>query len=133
MLGHERHHLAGDLQIRNITVEIDPVQRLDVQANMAIKQIVHRDCRWSGHDPSLRLPANSNQPQTRRSEAKPHWCPAPEVRVICLMRSGVRCLVRVQVLPTRPESVVNRYQLRGFYHGWYVNRCACDWRGAAIF
>ena len=59
--GHERHHLTAHLQGRHIAVEIDPIQTLEIQRHVSIKQIVHRH-RLS-HDHSLR--------RTRATQASP--------------------------------------------------------------
>jgi hypothetical protein len=40
--GHEPHHLPGDLKVRHIAVEIDPVQALQIQGHVTIQKIVHR-------------------------------------------------------------------------------------------
>ncbi len=42
MRSHERHHLAGDLKIRHVAVEIDPVQALDIQGHVTIEKLIHR-------------------------------------------------------------------------------------------
>src|SRR6266508_1631498 len=49
---------------------IDPVQTLDVQPDMTFEQLVDRHRR---HSPDCPAPRHPRQPQTRRSEAKPHW------------------------------------------------------------
>jgi hypothetical protein len=40
MLGEKRHHLARDLQIRNIRIQVDPVQAFEVEDYMAIQDLV---------------------------------------------------------------------------------------------
>lgn len=49
MLPHERGHLTTNLQIWHVAVEIHPIQRLDVQPDMPLKQIIHGQ---SCHSPS---------------------------------------------------------------------------------
>lgn len=39
---HEHGHLTAHLQRRHVAVEIDPIQTLDIQAGVPLKQIVHR-------------------------------------------------------------------------------------------
>ena len=48
VLGHEPHHLPGDLKVRHVAVEIDPVQALQIQGHVTIQKIVHRQ-RFSHH------------------------------------------------------------------------------------
>ena len=71
MPGHEPDHLPRRLQLRDIAVEIDPIQTLQIKRHVPIEKIVHRQ--RLGHHHSLRAPCHPRQPQTRRSEAKPHW------------------------------------------------------------
>jgi len=42
MRGHKRHHLPSHLQVRDIAVQIDPVQTLHIEAHMPVKNIVYR-------------------------------------------------------------------------------------------
>src|SRR5664279_4704299 len=76
VITHEVRHLPTHLQIRHITVEVDPVQTLQIQHHMPIKKIVHR--RHRSHTNSLTVSDSVNQPSARRSEAKPHWVLRPE-------------------------------------------------------
>jgi hypothetical protein len=43
MLGQERDHLAADLQVGDVGVEVDAIQALQVQPHMPIQQIVDVD------------------------------------------------------------------------------------------
>jgi hypothetical protein len=63
MLGHERGHLPTDLQVRHVTVELDPVQALKVQRHMTIEQIIHRHRHRCSHSHSLN--------RTRRARPAP--------------------------------------------------------------
>ncbi|GAB2446438.1 hypothetical protein GCM10027062_29730 [Nocardioides hungaricus] len=71
MRGHERGDLPRDLQVRHVPVEMDPVQALHIERGMTIKKIT--DPKDVAHHHSVRPPARPGQPQTRRSEAEPHW------------------------------------------------------------
>jgi len=80
--GEKRHHLPADLQqVRDVGVEIDAFQALDVQDNVTVQRVV--DIAHRRHDPpppredSLGLPSTRTIPAvtthvevaTRRSEA----------------------------------------------------------------
>lgn len=71
MTVQKRHHLPGHLQIWHIPVQINPVQALHIQRHMPIKQIIHPH--HIGHRHSMPAPHPPDQPQARRSEAKPRW------------------------------------------------------------
>jgi hypothetical protein len=47
MPGQERDHLPADLQVRHVTVQIDPVQTLQVEPDMPVEKLVDRH---RGHD-----------------------------------------------------------------------------------
>ncbi|HEY3059582.1 MAG TPA: hypothetical protein VGL99_11455 [Chloroflexota bacterium] len=55
VLGEKRHHLAGYLQIRNVRIQVGPVEALKVEHNVAIKELVdvadscHHPCRPQLH------------------------------------------------------------------------------------
>gem|GEM_PF-2978540 len=72
MRGQEANNLARDLEIRNVGVEVDPIQTLQIQRHMSIEDIIHGH--QLGHDPQ-RGPSSSvlTSPPPRRSEAEPHW------------------------------------------------------------
>ena len=55
VLGHERDHLAAGLQDRDVRVEVDPVQALDVQHRMPVQQLP--GCHYMRHYDHLPLPA----------------------------------------------------------------------------
>ncbi|WP_426939038.1 hypothetical protein ACQCSV_01550 [Pseudarthrobacter sp. S3] len=40
MPDHERNHLAADLQGRDLAVEIDPVQALNIQGHVAVENLI---------------------------------------------------------------------------------------------
>jgi hypothetical protein len=65
----ERHHLPTHLQVRHIAVQVDPIQALDVQGHLPIKHTVHRQ--RAGHRHRLPALQGPDQPEARRSEAKP--------------------------------------------------------------
>jgi hypothetical protein len=81
--GQERHHLGAGLQLGDVGVEVDAVQALDVQPDMAVQDIVDRDYARAHdrlpHPPTGRRSSASPQRKhqlnhpTGRSEAKPHW------------------------------------------------------------
>jgi hypothetical protein len=66
MRDQKRHHLPAHLQIRHITVQIDPIQALQIQAHMPVEHIVHR--RHRSHHLSL------------AGQARPDQRPAPACR-----------------------------------------------------
>lgn len=83
MLGQERDHLASDLKFRDVAVEIDLVQAVDIQGHMASENLIdvndrnHRilneppippECTAADRASSV----TANQPP-RLSEAKPLW------------------------------------------------------------
>jgi hypothetical protein len=79
--GQERHHLGTGLQDRHVSVEIDPVQALDIQRHMPVEHVIYRqDTRHDDHLPQPLLAAMMRSPAltrhtnhaARRSEAEPH-------------------------------------------------------------
>jgi hypothetical protein len=42
MVRHERNHLTADLQRGHIAVEVDSIQRLDLQPNVPVYQLTDR-------------------------------------------------------------------------------------------
>jgi hypothetical protein len=71
MPGQERHHLRTGLQDRHVGVEIDPVQALDIQRDMPIKHIVHRDDPLH-HATSVRSSRRSRDPEARLGPMPSH-------------------------------------------------------------
>jgi hypothetical protein len=65
MPGQETDHLAGHLQSRHPTVEVDPVEALKIQTDMPIKDVIH------GHDTGCH-----GAPQHSGSSTPP-LCPHP--------------------------------------------------------
>ena len=68
--------LPAYLQARHIAVEVDPVHALDVQPDMTLEQIARGQ---HAHPHSVAPARRPTPPQTRRSEAKPHWWTVFEV------------------------------------------------------
>jgi hypothetical protein len=64
--GHERGHLPSDLQVRDIAVQIDPIQTLHIEQHVPIEQIT---------DPQHLTHHHSVRPLTR-----PRPAPASAVR-----------------------------------------------------
>ena len=68
--GQERHHLRTGLQDRHVGVEIDPVQALDIQRDMPIEHVVHRDDPLH-HATSVRSSQRSRDPVRPASDRCP--------------------------------------------------------------
>ena len=62
MLGQERDHLASDLKSRDVTVEIDPVQALDIKTYMTIEDLVDID-HHNHHHRHMNIAYLQNAPQ----------------------------------------------------------------------
>jgi hypothetical protein len=85
VLGQEPDHLAADLQVRDVGVEVDAVQAIQVERDVAVQDVVdvhHR--RHMDHpirEASLGLPSASTKPTARDHpvgfsavRGGPHWC-----------------------------------------------------------
>lgn len=83
MLGRERNDLTPDLQCRDVAVEIDPVQALNIQGDVALDDILTLSTTITGSpqraSDTFTMPLQRTGRHTsanhlpRRSEAKPHW------------------------------------------------------------
>jgi hypothetical protein len=86
MLGQEGDHLAADLQVGDVGVEVEAVQAIQLERYVAVQDLVavhhRRHMDHPDREDSLGLPSGTTKPMpgdtvgSRRSEAKPHWCGA---------------------------------------------------------
>ena len=77
MPGQERHHLRAGLQDRHVGVEIDPSQALDIQRDMPIEHVVHRD------DPLHIPPACAHRGAAATPRPGSDRCPATRTCHVC--------------------------------------------------
>jgi hypothetical protein len=70
----ERHHLRAGLQDRHTGVEVDPVQALNIQRDIPVEYVVHRD------DPLTIAPACAHRGAAATPEASIGPPPQPRYR-----------------------------------------------------
>ena len=81
MLGPKAHPLAFHLQIRHITVQIDPIQTL-IEHHMPVEHIVYRHCdRTAGPAPTSAVRGKASLVEMSRLSAGAGW-PCPPSRSI---------------------------------------------------
>jgi hypothetical protein len=90
MPGEKHHHLARDLQVRHVGVEVDAVQALQVEAHVAVEHVVevaHRCCHGTHHEDRLGPPGRGQEGDLRaqprpmlggpRLASLGGWCSSP--------------------------------------------------------
>ena len=68
MPGQELNHLAGHLQNRAVSIEVEPVHTLDIQANMPVQHLV--DVHHTRHATSVHREGRLSGPELPQSPAQ---------------------------------------------------------------
>src|SRR6266571_4693216 len=73
MLGQERDHLAADLQVGDVGVEVDAVQAIQVQCHVTVEDIV--DVHHTGHGATPVRTASDSFRNDEAYDTGPRWVP----------------------------------------------------------
>jgi hypothetical protein len=114
----ECHHLRAGLQDRHVGVEVDPVQALDIQRDMPVEHIVHRDDPLH-HSTSVRSSRRSRDPEARLGPMPSH----PRYLHGCTQANRTLGGPRLASVVLQPDFAIFIVAFLAAGSGWF-------WRGA---